>query len=136
MKQIHVVGAALIENGKVLATKRNEDRILGSLWEFPGGKIEPGETPEQALKREIEEEFSDEITVGIKVGETSSITYDFGTVNLSIYLAKFNTHNFHLIAHSDIQWIQKDDLEKMNWADADKLAVEALKKIDFTKVDF
>lgn len=112
MKQIHVVGAALIENGKVLATKRNEDRILGSLWEFPGGKIEPGETPEQALKREIEEEFSDEITVGIKVGETSSITYDFGTVNLSIYLAKFNTHNFHLIAHSDIQWIQKDDLEK------------------------
>ncbi|MFZ2353887.1 (deoxy)nucleoside triphosphate pyrophosphohydrolase [Paucilactobacillus nenjiangensis] len=136
MKQIHVVGAALIENGKVLATKRNEDRILGSLWEFPGGKIEPGETPEQALKREIEEEFSDEITVGIKVGETSSITYDFGTVNLSIYLAKFNTHNFHLIAHSDIQWIQKDDLEKMNWADADKLAVQALKKIDFTKVDF
>ena len=136
MKQIHVVGAALIENGKVLATKRNEDRILGSLWEFPGGKIEPGETPEQALKREIEEEFSDEITVGIKVGETSSITYDFGTVNLSIYLAKINTHNFHLIAHSDIQWIQKDDLEKMNWADADKLAVQALKKIDFTKVDF
>lgn len=136
MKQIHVVGAALIENGKVLATKRNEDRILGSLWEFPGGKIEPGETPEQALKREIEEEFSDEITVGIKVGETSSITYDFGTVNLSIYLAKFNTHNFHLIAHSDIQWIQKDDLEKMNWADADKLAVQALKKINFTKVDF
>lgn len=47
-KQINVVGAVLLEADKILATKRNDDRILGTLWEFPGGKIEPGETPEQA----------------------------------------------------------------------------------------
>ena len=135
-KQINVVGAALIENGRVLATKRDDDRILGTLWEFPGGKIERGETPQAALKRELEEEFGDEIVVGSKVGETSSHEYDFGTVHLSVYYAKFLTHNFDLIAHSKVEWMKQGELSNLEWADADKAAAKILKNADLGQVTF
>lgn len=133
-KQINVVGAAFIENGKVLATKRNDDRILGTLWEFPGGKIEPGETPQQALKRELTEEFNDTITVGEQVAETSSHEYDFGTVNLTVYYAQFVTHHFDLIAHSKVTWMTQEELSDVSWADADQAAVAAIQKADLSQV--
>ena len=134
-KQITVVGAVLLEDGKILATKRNDDRILGTLWEFPGGKVEVGETPQQALVRELVEEFDDEITVGAKVA-TSSHEYDFGVVNLTAYYAKFLTHNFDLIAHSKVEWITQDQLATLKWADADQAIADALKTAVLSKVTF
>lgn len=135
-KQINVVGAAFVENGKILATKRNDDRVLGTLWEFPGGKIEPGETPQQALKRELSEEFNDQILVGDQVAETSSHEYDFGVVNLTVYYAKFETHHFDLIAHSKVTWMTQAELSNVSWADADQAAVTAIQKVDLSKVTF
>lgn len=135
-KQINVVGAALIENGKVLATKRNDDRVLGTLWEFPGGKIEPGETPEQALKRELTEEFNDEIIVGERVTGMSSHEYNFGTVNLIVYYAKFLTHHFDLVAHSKVEWLNQTELGQLSWAEADQEAVKVVSKSDLTQVKF
>lgn len=134
-KQITVVGAVLLENGKVLATKRNDDRILGTLWEFPGGKIEVGETPQQALKREIEEEFDDEIVVGEKV-TTSSYEYDFGIVNLTGYYAKFLTHNFDLIAHSKVEWMTQEQLKTLKWAGADQKIAKVVQQADLVRVQF
>lgn len=133
-KQINVVGAALIQNNQILATKRNDDRKLGSLWEFPGGKIQPGETPQEALKRELSEEFNDTILVGDRVTDTSSHEYDFGTVNLTVYYAKFLTHHFNLIAHSEVDWVSPELLDQLTWADADVLAVEAIKHADLAEV--
>ncbi|GAX00764.1 (deoxy)nucleoside triphosphate pyrophosphohydrolase [Secundilactobacillus silagei] len=135
-KQINVVGAAFVENGKILATKRNDDRVLGTLWEFPGGKIEPHETPEQALQRELTEEFNDEIIVGPRVTETSSHEYDFGVVNLTVYYAKFLTHHFDLVAHSKVEWLNQDELGQLSWAEADQKAVKIVSKADLTQVKF
>src|SRR5690625_6092693 len=83
-KQIKVVAAVFTRNGTVLAAKRGTDKALPGLWESPGGKIEPGESAEQALRRELAEE----LRVDVEVGEYLTTTvheYDFGTVSLSTY---------------------------------------------------
>ena len=134
MKNIYVVGAALIEDGKLLVTKRNSDRILGDLWEFPGGKIEQGELPQESLKRELKEEFNDEIIVGDKVTETASYEYEFGTVHLTVYYAKFLSKNFDLIAHSKVKWIDPAEALDLNWAPADIPAAQAIGKVNVRDV--
>lgn len=90
MKIINVVGAAILKDNKILVSKRKEDKILGNLWEFPGGKVEIGETPQMALKREIREEFHDEVIIGKQIGEAVNFTYQFGTVNLTVFLLDLN----------------------------------------------
>ena len=136
MKNIYVVGAALIEDGKLLVTKRNSDRILGDLWEFPGGKIEQGELPQESLKRELKEEFNDEIIVGDKVTETASYEYEFGTVHLTVYYAKFLSKNFNLIAHSKVKWIDPAEALDLMWAPADIPAAQAKSKVSLGEVRF
>ncbi|KRM56727.1 hypothetical protein C5L31_000129 [Secundilactobacillus malefermentans] len=134
-KDIYVVGAALINDGKILATKRNNDRILGTLWEFPGGKIENGEMPQEALKREIEEEFNDEIIVGSKITE-SEHRYDFGTIHLAVYYAKFLTENRDLVAHSKVSWVEPNKLTDLKWADADIKAMQIISQAKIKEVQF
>ena len=88
MKDIYVVGAAIIKDNQILCTKRATDRILGDLWEFPGGKIELDEAPEAALVRELKEELGADILVGPAV-VTDVHQYDFGNVHLTVYYAQF-----------------------------------------------
>lgn len=127
VKEYNVIGAALInDKDEVLVARRNNDRILGDLWEFPGGKIEPGESPQEALKRELEEEFSDEIKVGSPVAQTVDYEYKYGIVHLTVFYAKFLTRNFDLIAHSQVKWLNVNNLDTLNWAPADQPVVEEL----------
>ncbi|KRM96784.1 mutator MutT protein [Liquorilactobacillus aquaticus DSM 21051] len=135
-KDIYVVGAALLRNNRILAAKRNPDRMLGGMWEFPGGKIQGNETPQAALKRELAEEFSDKIITGPQAAMEVHHEYTFGTVNLKVYYAKLLTQNFNLIAHSQICWVQSSELKKLDWAPANWPIIEKIAKTDLKRVNF
>jgi len=124
-KQIKVVGAVFTRNGKVLAAKRGPDKALPGLWEFPGGKIEPGESAEQALRRELAEELRVEVEVGEYL-TTTIHEYDFGTVSLSTYFVDLPTAEPQLTEHVELRWLDKHELFDVEWAPADIPAVELL----------
>ena len=127
-KQVHVVGA-IIENEKreIYCAQRSPQMSLPNYWEFPGGKIEKDETPQEALKREISEEFTCEIVVGEKVEDT---TYDYGSfiVRLETYMAEIVSGTPIAIEHSDTKWVKRSSLSELNFAPADIPAVEKLLK--------
>ena len=137
-KIIKVAGVAIIDQdkNKVLAGKRNADRLVGGMWEFPGGKIEKGETPQEAAKRELKEEFHDKVQIGSQLGETVSYEYDFGIVKLTGCFAKLLTNNFDLVAHSEVEWLSADEVQKLNWVPADAPLVKELARTNFRDIKF
>ena len=137
-KIIKITSIAIIDQdkNKVLAVKRNADRLVGGMWEFPGGKIEKGETPQEAAKRELKEEFHDEVQIGPQLGETVSYEYDFGIVKLTVFFAKLLTNNFDLVAHSEVEWLSADEVQKLNWVPADAPLVKELARTNFRDIKF
>src|SRR6185312_4923327 len=103
-KQIHVVGAVIVEDGKVLCAQRGPGGSLAGLWEFPGGKIEPSESPRQALKREIDEELCCKVEVATEV-TTTTYEYDFATVVLTTYYCTLLEGAPKLTEHSAVKWL-------------------------------
>ena len=124
-KDIHVVGAVIIKNEKILCAQRGPDKSLPYKWEFPGGKIESGETPQEALKREIHEEMHCKIEIGEKV-EHTVYEYDFGIVHLTTYICKLIEGEPVLTEHEEIKWLAPKELEMLDWAPADIPAIERL----------
>lgn len=125
-KSVHVVGA-IIENEKreIFCALRSPDMSLPNYWEFPGGKIEIGETPQQALAREIEEEFNCTILVGNKVEDTT-YEYEKVIVRLETYMAKLLDGHPTVLEHAEAKWVKKEDLNQLNFAPADIPAVEKI----------
>jgi 8-oxo-dGTP diphosphatase len=124
-KRINVVGAILERDGLILAAQRSSTMSLPNMWEFPGGKIEAGETAEQALRRELAEELNCLAEVGVHV-ETTEHDYEFGTVILSTYYCRLVEGEPELTEHSAIEWISPAELMNYDWAPADIPAVHKI----------
>lgn len=125
-KRIPVVGAAIIENRKLLAAKRTEGRSLGGYWEFPGGKIDSGETPEEALKREVFEEFGANATIFEKIDEPFEKEYDFGVVVLEILYVRLDSEITKTIEHEELRWVSEQEALELSWAPTDVPAIKEL----------
>ena len=124
-KQIDVVGAIFVRRGSVFAARRGPDKAMPDAWEFPGGKIEPGESPRDALVRELKEELLIDARVGAHL-TTTAHAYDFGVVNLATYLCELVSGDPVLTEHSEARWVAVEDLPSLDWAPADIPAVELL----------
>lgn len=124
-RDIHVVAAVIVQDGKIFCAQRGKDTTLAEMWEFPGGKIEENETPEEALKREILEEMQCEIEVGKQV-EHTVYEYDFAVVHLTTYYSRIISGEPILIEHIDARWLEPSQLEDLNWAPADIPAIEKI----------
>lgn len=127
-KQLDVVGAVLVRDGTVLAAQRGPGMALAGHWEFPGGKIEAGESPQEALGRELREELSCTATIGDRV-ETTSYEYDFGIVTLTTYFATLDAGEPQATEHAELRWIPVADLHSVEWAPADIPAVERIMQV-------
>lgn len=124
MKTIRVVAAIIVENDKIFATQRGYGEFKGG-WEFPGGKIEEGETPQQALVREIQEELDAEIEVGELV---ERVEYDYPQFHLSMdcFLCKIKAGKLVLKEHEDARWLRREELGSVEWLPADEGLVEKI----------
>lgn len=126
-KIINVVAAAIIKEDKIFCAQRPEGKSLAGYWEFPGGKLEIGESPEEALIREIKEEFDADIEIIDYVNE-ASYDYDFGTVIMKTFRAKLLSDKLELLEHQDSKWLTSEELNTLEWAPVDIPAVEILRK--------
>ena len=115
----------MVAHDRVLIARRMDSDRLGGKWEFPGGKIEIGETPEKCLIREMKEEFG--IDVAVKEFFAENIhTDDSRTIRLMAYHTVWQSGDFSLNAHSAIKWVSMNQLNKYDFAPADKPLVEKL----------
>lgn len=125
MKTIKVVAAVIKDGDKIFATQRGYGEFKDG-WEFPGGKVEPGETPEAALAREIREELDTEIEVGRKI---ACVEYDYPAFHLSMdcFWAEVISGNLILKEHEASKWLTKNELDSVDWLPADQGLVEKIK---------
>lgn len=126
MKQIEVVAAIIRKDDKIFATQRGYGEWQ-DWWEFPGGKMETGETPEEALKREIHEELSAEINVGELL---TTVEYDYPAFHLTMhcYLCTLIGEALHLNEHEAARWLTPAELDSVKWLPADVKVVEHLSR--------
>lgn len=117
MKTINVVAAVIMKEGRVFATQRGYGEFKDG-WEFPGGKVEAGESPEEALRREIREELEVEVNVGDLI---DTIEYDYPAFHLSMkcYACTIAGGSPHLLEHEAARWLSADQLDSVAWLPAD-----------------
>ncbi len=126
MKPIQVSCLLLFHQGKILATQRGAAMDLAGYWEFPGGKIEADESPEDSLVREINEELSIDIRI---CGALTPVLYAYPTklIQLIPFLGTWQGGSLKLTEHAQSQWLGKEDLLSLNWASADLAIVQEVK---------
>lgn len=134
MKTIEVVAAIIYQDGKILATQRGYGDFKDG-WEFPGGKIEPGETAQEAIVREIKEELA--VTIHPEKLITT-VEYDYPKFHLTMhcFFASLEEGHLSLLEHEAMKWLTKDELDTVSWLPADVKVVQKLKETVFTNTFF
>jgi 8-oxo-dGTP diphosphatase len=123
-----IVGAAIVQNGRVLACARADPPEVAGRWEFPGGKVEPGETEPEALVRECVEELGVRVEVGMRVGTDVPLAH--GRAILKVFLARlFDGDAPQRLEHAELRWLRPDELHSVDWLPADAPIVDALKQM-------
>ena len=127
MKTINVVAAVIFKDGKVFATQRGYGEFKDG-WEFPGGKVEEGESPEDALRREIREELEVEVNVGELI---DTIEYDYPAFHLSMkcYACTIDGGSPHLLEHEAAKWLTSTQLGSVDWLPADVTLIPKIEKM-------
>ena len=125
MDKFDVVAAIIIKNDKYFIAQRNRNKHMGLSWEFPGGKVEKGETFEIALKREIKEELNIEINVKNKLGE-ENYKDDKINVNLHYFICSHAKGEIILNEHENSAWVTKNDFKNYNFAEGDSDIINLL----------
>ena len=128
MKQINTVGGLIVnEEGKILCTERGESKYdyISFKWEFPGGKVEEGETSEETLKRELMEELEIEVEV---IKPFYQVEHDYPDFHLSmpVYLCKLKSTDMKLMVHKSIKWLNPSEMMSLDWAGADIPVAQAV----------
>lgn len=126
MKTIRVTAAIIIENDKVFATQRGYGEFKDG-WEFPGGKIEPNEAPEDAIVREIKEELDTEIEV---VELLDTVEYDYPEFHLSMdcFICRIKSGDLVLKEHEAAKWLTRETLDSVEWLPADQALIGKIEK--------
>ena len=114
----YVVAAIIVKDGRIFATQRGYGDWK-DWWEFPGGKIEPGETPEEALKREIREELDAEIDIG-KLLHTVEWDYPEFHLSMRCFMCTPASREIHLLEHESARWLSAEDIRSVRWLPADE----------------
>ncbi|MCZ7427388.1 (deoxy)nucleoside triphosphate pyrophosphohydrolase [Micromonospora sp. WMMA1949] len=123
-----VVGAAIIEGGRVLACERSAPPEVAGRWEFPGGKVEPGEAETDALARECVEELGVRVAIGARVGRDVRMAH--GRSVLRVYAARLlHGDEPKALEHADLRWLSAADLDSVDWLPADVPIVAALRPL-------
>ena len=125
MKVINVVAAIIKKEDKVFITQRGHGEFKG-VWEFPGGKIEPGETPEEAIVREIKEELKSEVKVERLFDEINDVHGD-RCFNVKFFICSLVSGNLELTEHLDAKWVRPSEINENDFMPADKTVLDNLK---------
>lgn len=127
MKRIEVVAAIIVKDGQVFATRRGYGEWQG-WWEFPGGKMESGESPQEALKREIREELDAEITVGDLL---DTVEWDYPSFHLTMhcFVCRLLSESLHLNEHEAATWLAPETLTSVKWLPADEVLLDKIAEV-------
>lgn len=126
-KSIEVAAAIIMDGNKVFAACRGYGEFKG-WWEFPGGKLEPGESPRQALERELREELRADVAIGEHL-ITSDFSYPGFDIRLHCYLCTLRSGGITLLEHEDSRWLDLQHLDSVRWLPADRAIIDALKEL-------
>ena len=132
---IKVAAAVIVSDGKILAAKRKNERLGGGFWEFPGGKLEPGETPKHACQREVAEELGDQCEVLERIEVSRHFTTPYGELEIDFFWTKLKTYNLKLVAASEYRWLTPEQLASVTWLKPSEPVLEVIKQTDLRKFE-